>query len=87
MRGISEATARTIDEEVRRIIAESHDEARRLLAEHRGALDALAEALLARETLDEEEVLRVTGLSRAPVLDGAKMPDADAAVRIAQRAP
>jgi cell division protease FtsH len=81
VRGISEATARTVDDEVRRIIAESHDEARRLLGEHRRELDALAEALLARETLDEEEVLRVTGLSRAPVLDGAKMPDAAAARR------
>jgi cell division protease FtsH len=83
VRGISEATARTVDDEVRRIIAESHDEARRLLAEHRRELDALAEALLSRETLDEEEVLRVTGLTRAPALDGAKMPDAAAA---AQRA-
>jgi cell division protease FtsH len=81
VRGISEATARTVDDEVRRIIAESHDEARRLLGEHRRELDALAEALLARETLDEEEVLRVTGLSRAPVLDGAKMPDVAAARR------
>ena len=81
VRGISEATARTVDDEVRRIIAESHEEARRLLAEHRRELDALAEALLARETLDEEEVLRVTGLSRAPVLEGAKMPDAEPASR------
>jgi cell division protease FtsH len=81
VRGISEATARTVDDEVRRIIAESHEEARRLLGEHRRELDALAEALLARETLDEDDVLRVTGLSRAPVLDGAKMPDAAAARR------
>ncbi|HEU4628590.1 MAG TPA: ATP-dependent zinc metalloprotease FtsH [Gemmatimonadaceae bacterium] len=65
-RSFSEETARLVDAEVRRIIAESHDEARRLLTEHRAALDALAEALLARETLDEREILDVTGLSPAP---------------------
>ena len=70
----SEETARAIDAEVLRIIAESHDEARRLLTEHRRALDALAEALLARETLDEREILEVTGLPPAPALDGAKIP-------------
>ena len=73
-RAISEATAQAVDEEVRRIIAECHAEARRLLTDHRRQLDALAEALLARETLDEEEVLKVTGLSRAPTLDGARVP-------------
>ncbi len=64
-RGISEETARMVDAEVQRIIRESHDEARRLLTEHRRALDALAAALLERETLDEEEILEVTGLGPA----------------------
>jgi len=63
---ISEETARAVDEEVRRIIGESHAEARRLLTDHRRELDALAQALLARETLDEQEVLAVTGLTHAP---------------------
>ena len=65
-RQFSEDTARVIDAEVLRIISESHAEARRLLDDHRASLDALAAALLARETLDEDEILRVTGLSRAP---------------------
>ena len=56
-----------------RIIAESHDEAKRLLNEHRGALDALADALLARETLDEQEILEVTGLPAAPSLESGKV--------------
>jgi cell division protease FtsH len=64
-RPFSEETARTVDAEVIRIISESHDEAVRLLIEHRKALDALAKALLARETLDEREVLEVTGLRPA----------------------
>ncbi|HEU4564774.1 MAG TPA: ATP-dependent zinc metalloprotease FtsH, partial [Gemmatimonadaceae bacterium] len=72
-RPFSEATARAIDDEVRRIISDSHDEARRLLTEHRRELDALAAALLARETLDEQEILEVTGLPPAPALDGVKV--------------
>jgi cell division protease FtsH len=66
---ISEETARAVDEEVRRIIGESHAEAHRLLTDHRRELDALAQALLGRETLDEQEVLAVTGLRRAPTLE------------------
>jgi cell division protease FtsH len=68
-RSFSEETARAIDAEVLRIIAESHDEARRLLSEHRRELDALADALLSRETLDEREILEVTGLPPAPGLE------------------
>jgi cell division protease FtsH len=68
-RPFSEATAEAIDAEVRRIIGESHDEARRLLSAHRKQLDALAEALLARETLSEQEILEVTGLPAAPPLE------------------
>jgi cell division protease FtsH len=60
----SEETAVAIDEEVQRIISESHEEAKRLLDEHRARLDALARALLERETLNEDEILEVTGLTR-----------------------
>jgi cell division protease FtsH len=68
-REFSEETARIIDAEVQRIIAESHQEALRLLREHRRALDAMVEALLVRETLDEKEILEVTGLPPAPALE------------------
>jgi cell division protease FtsH len=74
----SEETARTIDKEVLRIIDGSHDEARRLLSEHRKELEALAGALLERETLDEEEILKVTGLPPAPPLGNRKVPIPDA---------
>jgi cell division protease FtsH len=66
---VSEETARTIDTEIRRIIGESHAEATRLLTKHRQALEALASALLDRETLDDEDILAVTGLPPAPKLD------------------
>ena len=73
----SEETARAIDEEVSRIIDESHEEARRLLTRHRKELEALAGALVERETLDEGEILEVTGLPPAPPLENSKVPDAD----------
>jgi cell division protease FtsH len=68
----SEETAHAVDEEVARIIRECYQEARRLLSEHRRELDELAEALLARETLDEQEILEVTALPAAPALTSAK---------------
>lgn len=70
-RRYSEATAATIDAEVQRIMDESHQEALRLLRVHRRELDALAEALLEHETLDEAGILEATGLSRAPGLEPA----------------
>ncbi|OPY84666.1 MAG: ATP-dependent zinc metalloprotease FtsH [Syntrophus sp. PtaU1.Bin208] len=70
----SEETAETIDAEVLRIISESHKEAKRLLSEYRRQLDALAEALVARETLGEKEILEVTGLPPAPALETGKLP-------------
>jgi cell division protease FtsH len=55
-RNYSEQIANQIDDEVRKFILDSHEEARRLLTEQREALDRLALALLERETLDGEEV-------------------------------
>ena len=72
----SEETAEAIDAEVRRIIGESHEEAKRLLSAHRQQLDALVEALLARETLNEQEILQVTGLPPAPALETGMLPAA-----------
>jgi cell division protease FtsH len=74
----SEETARDIDEEVLRIMDESHEEALRLLTKHRKELDALAQALLEHETLDEEEILEITGLPPAPPLGNTKVPVPDA---------
>ena len=45
-----------IDEEVARLLDEAHDRARRILEEHRDVLDRLAEALLERETIAEQEL-------------------------------
>src|SRR6266849_4338216 len=62
----SEATAEVVDAEVERILLECYTNGVRLLREQREALDRLARALLERETLDEEEIIKVTGIRPAP---------------------
>ncbi|MEV8034084.1 ATP-dependent zinc metalloprotease FtsH [Streptomyces sp. NPDC086182] len=58
-------TLDSIDHEMRRIVDECYEEACQKLREHRGQLDALAEALLANETLEETEAYRIAGVPRA----------------------
>ena len=52
----SPATARDIDEEVRRIIDESYALAKQLLQENRDKLDMMAEALIEYETLSSDQI-------------------------------
>jgi cell division protease FtsH len=73
----SEETARLIDAEVRRIISDSYEQAKSLLGQHRDALDALVEALMAKETLDEQQILEATGLPPAPPLETGRVAVAD----------
>ncbi|MFJ3728072.1 ATP-dependent zinc metalloprotease FtsH [Streptomyces sp. NPDC090045] len=58
------ATLDAVDHEMRRIVDECYAEACRLLREHRPQLDALAEALLANETLDETAAYAAAGITR-----------------------
>ena len=62
----SEATRQLVDAEVRRIIEGAQSDAIRILNENRDKLDAVAGALLERETLDEADVYRVAGIDRTP---------------------
>jgi cell division protease FtsH len=61
---VSPDTQRLIDDEVRRIVDESHKEVVALLGENRGKLDSLASALLEHETLDEEDAYAAAGVPR-----------------------
>jgi cell division protease FtsH len=63
VRPYSEATAREVDIEIKRIADECLAEAMRLLTENRSRLDALTQALLKDDSLGEEQILSVTGLS------------------------
>jgi len=55
-RDYSEDTARVVDAEIARILRQQEERAIELLSRHRGGLDAVARALLERETLDGSEV-------------------------------
>jgi cell division protease FtsH len=54
--GVSEATARRVDEEIEKILSAGYDRARDLLDRNRTAVKALAEALLDQEALEADEI-------------------------------
>ncbi|KAL5510852.1 hypothetical protein EMCRGX_G006461 [Ephydatia muelleri] len=56
---VSPATQKLIDEEIKRLLKESHDRAQQLLKNHSTEHKRLAEALLKYETLDIEEIKTV----------------------------
>ncbi|MGI6087201.1 MAG: ATP-dependent zinc metalloprotease FtsH [Kiritimatiellia bacterium] len=60
----SEETARRIDMEVNRLLRAAFDEATAILQKHRDKLDLIAQTLLERETLDEQEVNDLIKLGR-----------------------
>ena len=69
----SEETAREIDAEVRRLVDGAYADAKRIIAENRGALDRLAATLLERETMDGREVeALVRGGDAKPEAGGAE---------------
>ena len=55
----SDVTAAEVDEEVRKVLQESYDEAKRLLTEHRKALDQIAEFLIKKETISGKEFMEI----------------------------
>lgn len=55
-RDYSEETAREIDDEIKRIIDESHDRVRTMLLERRPLLQTVAQTLLEKETIEGEEL-------------------------------
>jgi cell division protease FtsH len=61
----SEPTQELVDKEVRRIVDEAEDEVIALLRQERDRLEALAAALLDRETLDQPEAYEVAGVQPA----------------------
>ncbi len=54
-RGYSEHIASAIDEEIKRIIDECHEKARRLILEHREVLERCAQLLLEKEKINRDE--------------------------------
>jgi cell division protease FtsH len=54
-KGYSEDTAKSIDEEVRIIIATAFDETKRIILKYRELMDKIVDVLLEKETIDAEE--------------------------------
>jgi cell division protease FtsH len=61
---VSPETQKLVDDEVRRIVDESHREVVELLQQNRDKLDSLANALLEHETLDEDDAYAAAGIER-----------------------
>jgi cell division protease FtsH len=61
---VSPHTQQLVDDEVRRIVDEAHDQVVALLEQNRTKLDSLADALLEHETLDEEDAYAAAGVPR-----------------------
>ena len=55
----SDVTAADVDQEVMRVLKESYDEAKRLLTEHRKALDKISEFLIEKETITGKEFMQI----------------------------
>ena len=85
----SQEVAARIDAEVRMLIDNAHDEARSILVKHRKTLDALAAALMEKETLDTPELMEILG--ELPPWPGknapAKSPAKQRVTRPAPKAP
>ncbi len=58
-REYSDTTAKTIDDEIARILHHQERRAHELLTKHRTALDSVSETLLEKETMDGAEVARI----------------------------
>jgi cell division protease FtsH len=66
-REVSERTAEMVDDEVKHLLDTAHEKARKILTEHRTMLEAIALAMLERETIDREDVdLLAQGKSLPP---------------------
>ncbi len=59
----SEQTAHEIDQEVRRIMAEAYERAKRIIEEKNGQINAMADLLLEKETIYAEDIEPILGPS------------------------
>ncbi|MGV3741799.1 MAG: ATP-dependent zinc metalloprotease FtsH [Burkholderiaceae bacterium] len=76
-RDFSERTAQTIDAEVNRLLEDAHQRVKTTLAEKRPLLDALAAALLERETIDRAALDLILQHGSALALDNSRQSTAE----------
>ncbi len=73
-REVSEKTAELVDEEVKRILHEAYQRARKILEGDMETLHRMARALLERETLDREEIELIAAGKELPARAPASAP-------------
>jgi len=66
-REYSEETAREVDQEIKKILKESYDQAVDLLQKHREGLDRVAKELLEKEEITGKEVLELVGVEKEKI--------------------
>ncbi|WP_425986084.1 ATP-dependent zinc metalloprotease FtsH [Brevundimonas sp. TWP1-2-1b1] len=79
---VSEETARTIDEEVRRLVSAGWDDARRILTTKAEDHEKLSQALLEYETMSGEEIKDLLEKGVAPNRDENNFPNAGPSVSV-----
>ena len=86
---ISPVTQQLVDEEVRHLIENAHEQVTQLMSANRDKLDALAQALLEHETLEQDEAYAAAGIEPPHEPTPNAMPDEaeDEAARRVRPAP
>jgi cell division protease FtsH len=86
----SEDTALRIDQEVKRFVTDNYDRAMTLITEHKSKILDMADALLARETLDADQVRRICAglpLDELAAATGSSTPTAPREAKPAKERP
>src|SRR5690606_10838574 len=86
-REVSERTAQLVDEQVKKFLDDAYARAKRILEENRDLLEAIAEALLERETLDREDIELLAAGKPLPALITAEGTEAAGAGRLEEGEP
>src|SRR5207248_5327243 len=73
----AEDTAEKIDAEIKRILTDAHDTARRILTDKRGKLETVTKRLLEVEVMEGEELRRLLDVPPKPDAGGAPLPPTD----------
>jgi cell division protease FtsH len=79
----SEETARVIDHAIKNLVLKAYDHAKGLLTEHRAQLEALAQGLLEKETLDSNDIDRILNSFKKPE-ESSEAPEVTASLALQQ---
>ena len=80
---VSDATRRMVDEEQQELTDMAWRRARRLIEDHRDALEAIAQELLTNEVLERETIERLMDEHRKPDTPVQELPTGGQAARVA----